>query len=722
MVSWRRVCVFLVALGVWREAPPAVCQEAATTEQQIEELSLEEMLETPVEVWTATKTVQPRTQAPAIITTVTRDQIEVLGFRSIGELLNHLLGFYVVDDHITPNVAVRGVSGGLYAESSIIKVLLDGHPIAFPPTSGNWLGPELIPLSAIDRVEIIRGPGSALYGADAFLGVINIETRDGESLNGANGWLAGGVAGHRPLVDADLSAGASWGRLDVMAAFRYARVDLTGLELPASSPAPSIPRYNFGERTAHGLDQTSWSAVSRVTLHYGAENQIGVFAYFSAMDRGGEFGSLFQLAHGFDEGGVFSENRISQRQLHTGLLWEHAFSPRVQLSVRGSYAQGQAGANNRLEVGNASYFVLRDFGFHAVNFDPHVVWSLLDDLRLVFGTNLAFDVERLPSRIGIAKRPFQALQPGQVIESVSLRQGSKSFINVGGYGQATWDVHPNWLSLTGGLRYDYHNIYGGKFSWRFGAVSSPLETLHFKLLYGTAFKAPSPLLLYAVPSGTGDVIGNEELEPQFVNTVEGQAAFEPWPWLNLTTGLVYNRLRDKTEFTQQGINEAARNVSRVETLSWESLVELKPLDWLSGQVSFELQHTTTEAGLSGYVGEVLSAARTVYPDYLIHSNLVIQPPPVPFRLAALVSYIGPRRASGNNVLLHGEPYTLPGYFRIGANLASPDIRLGRRGKRAIVFVLSAKNLSGAAGPDPGFSGIDYPLSPRTFLLQVNLSL
>src|SRR4051812_6240001 len=141
----------------------------------IEDIDLAYLLNTPDDVWTASRTHQKNYEAPAIVTTVTREQIEVWGYRSVAEVLDHLDGFYVVDDHSLPNLAVRGVSGGLYADSSIVKVLIDGHSLAFHSTGGNWLGPELVPLSAIERIEVVRGPASALFGADAFLGVINIK-------------------------------------------------------------------------------------------------------------------------------------------------------------------------------------------------------------------------------------------------------------------------------------------------------------------------------------------------------------------------------------------------------------------------------------------------------------------------------------------------------------------------------------------------------------------
>ena len=111
------------------------------------DLDLKTLLDPPVDVWAATKTNQSKDEAPAVITTVTREQIAVWGYRSLAELLSNQLGFYVVDDHVSPNLAVRGISGGLYADSSIVKILIDGHPVAFQSSGGNGLGPELIPLS-----------------------------------------------------------------------------------------------------------------------------------------------------------------------------------------------------------------------------------------------------------------------------------------------------------------------------------------------------------------------------------------------------------------------------------------------------------------------------------------------------------------------------------------------------------------------------------------------
>jgi iron complex outermembrane receptor protein len=701
---------------------PAAAQGPEEYEKVIDDLDLQTLLNTPLHVWTASKTEQRHTEAPAIITTVTQEQIAVWGYRTVAEVLSHVLGFYVIDDHITPNVAVRGSSGGLYSDSSVIKLLIDGHSVAFCSTGGNQLGPELIPLTAVDRIEIIRGPVSALYGADAFLGVVNIKTREGGTRNGALGWLSGGVVGEHGASDLDLTLGTARGKVDVLVAFRRNQQDLSGLELPASSPAPSIPIYNVGSRTARGLDQESYSAIATVTVRPAVGSSIKAFGYFSSMERGAEFGSLFQLASGTNARNTFSENRVSRWQLRSGLAWDQDLGPGLRLSLRGHYFQGGPRRDNRLEVGSEFYYVRRRFGFRGLDADSLLQWRPWESLRLAAGLSQFIDDEQLPSRIGVAKQPVEDVAAGQVIGAISVYQGRKVFLNSGAYLQGTWDAVGPALALTAGLRYDRHNLYGGQLSQRAGVVANPQPNLHAKLLHGSAFKAPSPLLLYAVPSASGDVIGNVDLRPQYVNTFELQVSWEPTTALSLSTDLAYSLLRDKTEFIQQGINKVARNVARAATLSWESLAELRYREWLRAHLSLELQRTLQRTVQGGYAGRVLGSVGCCYPAQMVHAGVAVQPPRWPVRTAISASFIGARRASENNVLLYGEPYHLPPYLLLDANISTSGFRVWRDPAQELSFSLVGKNLLGADGPTPGFSGVDYPLTPRSFFVQVNITL
>src|SRR5438046_1055527 len=83
-------------------------QEAGGSELELFELDRKVKV-----VLSATKTDRPAEEAPAIVEVVTRREILEWGYSSVAEVLSHIVGFYVIDDHILPNVAVRGVSGGL---------------------------------------------------------------------------------------------------------------------------------------------------------------------------------------------------------------------------------------------------------------------------------------------------------------------------------------------------------------------------------------------------------------------------------------------------------------------------------------------------------------------------------------------------------------------------------------------------------------------------------
>ena len=107
----------------------------------------------------------------------------------------------MIDDHVFIDVGIRGVHAGLRGMSRILKVLIDDHPVAFRPTSGSLLGLEMIPIRAIDRIELIRGPASALYGANAFLGVLQIVTRRGGDVRGGSLAARAGLDTHRDTIE-----------------------------------------------------------------------------------------------------------------------------------------------------------------------------------------------------------------------------------------------------------------------------------------------------------------------------------------------------------------------------------------------------------------------------------------------------------------------------------------------------------------------------------------
>jgi outer membrane receptor for ferrienterochelin and colicins len=151
----------------------------------LSELSIEDLMQIQVETVTgASKYQQLVTEAPASVTIITSDEIQQHQYRSLADILRNVRGFYVTYDRNYHYVGTRGfIRPGDY--NSRVLVLIDGHRLNDNIFGGALLGQEFpVDIDLIDRVEVIRGPGSALYGASAMFGVVNVITRLGNRAPG----------------------------------------------------------------------------------------------------------------------------------------------------------------------------------------------------------------------------------------------------------------------------------------------------------------------------------------------------------------------------------------------------------------------------------------------------------------------------------------------------------------------------------------------------------
>jgi outer membrane receptor for ferrienterochelin and colicins len=235
------------------------------------------------------------------------------------------------------------------------------------------------------------------------------------------------------------------------------------------------------------------------------------------------------------------------------------------------------------------------------------------------------------------------------------------------------------------------------------------------VLYASAYKAPSPLLLHATPYQVGDVVGNPKLKPQYVHSVEGNLSLK-WERFSATTGVAYNLLSDKAEFVQQGVNRTAENLSQIGSLSWETELRANYKEWVNGYVMAELQHTRRDLGMIGYQANLYGWRNVIYPPYIFRFGLRGKTPKVPLSASINGVLAGPRRSSDMNSLEAFGVYTLKPYLLLGASVSVNEIEFIK--DRETVFTFSAKNILGASGPDPGFAGIDYPLAASIFFLDI----
>src|ERR1051325_5522592 len=167
----------------------ALCARAADAganakPRDLTELPLEALMDIEVPtVYGASKFEQKATEAPSSITVISSDEIKRYGYRTLADVLQSVQGFHVSYDRNYAFLGTRGINLGDF--NSRVLLLVDGHRVNNNLTDGAFIDTAFIlDVDLIDRVEIVRGPGSVLYGNNAFFGVINVVTRNGAQLHG----------------------------------------------------------------------------------------------------------------------------------------------------------------------------------------------------------------------------------------------------------------------------------------------------------------------------------------------------------------------------------------------------------------------------------------------------------------------------------------------------------------------------------------------------------
>jgi iron complex outermembrane receptor protein len=179
------------ALALFTWSCLAVCAQAAQPVDPFD-LSLEQL--TTMEVRGVSKSVERELDAPAAVTVVTGDDIRAFGWRTLADVLNAAPGFFTYGDRAFNYVGVRGFAP-VESYNSRVLLLIDGFPSNETIYQQALIGNEMnFDLDLVDRIEIIPGPSSSVYGTNAFLGVINVILKNPSQVNsGAKAWVGSGA-------------------------------------------------------------------------------------------------------------------------------------------------------------------------------------------------------------------------------------------------------------------------------------------------------------------------------------------------------------------------------------------------------------------------------------------------------------------------------------------------------------------------------------------------
>ena len=167
-----------------QEDPEA--QSKKKPQQDLTEMSLEDLMK--VDITSVSKREQPLMDAPAAVTVIRGDDLRRTGATSIPESLRLVPGLFV--GHVDANKWVVGSRGFSDLFSDKLLVLIDGRSVYSPLFSGVFWTVQDVALEDVDRIEVIRGPGATVWGANAVNGVINIITKKAKDTQG--GLVSGG--------------------------------------------------------------------------------------------------------------------------------------------------------------------------------------------------------------------------------------------------------------------------------------------------------------------------------------------------------------------------------------------------------------------------------------------------------------------------------------------------------------------------------------------------
>ena len=442
------------------------------------DLSLDSLLKTRIS--TASKYDQVSTEAPSSVSIVTAEDIRNHGYRNLQEVLESVRGFYVSNDRNYPYLGARGF-GRPSDYNNRVLVLVDDHALNELVWGGAPIGTDLpLNLAAVERVEVVQGPGSSLYGTSAMFAVINIVMKSGNALDGADVRAGVGSAGERMASMAAGRALGARGQISGSALVtRSAGFDQYYREYDDPATHDGIARNADWERAGGALGSLTWAAL---TAHAG----------FKSRDKGVPTGQYET---------IFGDTRT---RTNDQLLWgdvglSHAWSGSLSGSAK-LYATHMKywGVLPHLPTDPA----YADLGVStATGLENMLTWEPNSRDRLTMGT----DVKRV-SRASYAVR----------LEDGSSQSDDAPFTVLSAFAQNDLQLLSR-TTLVAGLRVDRYSTAGSAVTPRLALLITPDAATTVKLLYGEAFRAPSPAEALLT---SGGYVANPGLAPERVRTTE----------------------------------------------------------------------------------------------------------------------------------------------------------------------------------------------------------
>jgi vitamin B12 transporter len=613
-----------LTLGLLLGAVPC----GASAQVQRDTVTLKEL------VVTADRDPTPLARTVAATTVITGDELRQRGGYFLSEALRQVPGAAVVSQGSDGGVTSLFLRGG---ESDYTKVLIDGVPVNQAGGSFNF---GLLSTDNIERIEIVRGPVSVLYGSDAVTGVIQVFTRKGA---GALRTELTGQAG-------------SHGSYAGSASIRGGTAEL--------SYSASLSRY--ATDGVYDFNSLFGNTVGSAALTARPDDRTAITLTARTGDNTLRFPTDFT-------GAVTDSNQLTRQNSQTlGLDLARRFSERAEVRLQlASHNQVDGAENNPDSPGDADFFFQSQGRSQRRSADARGLVQLSSMARVTVGGQV--EVEDL-REFSTTNDPFAATRN-----------------NLGLYGQSVFTPGRSTV-LNVGLRLEDNEEFGTHLTYRVGAVQGVSGGLRLRASIGSSFKEPSLRENFAQDAFE---VGNPELDPEQSRSWEVGLEQELADGrMTVAANYFDQRFTDLIQYLSTGVPDEPtyQNVSQATSRGVELIADLRPASWLAVTASYTyLETRVADAGTAGGTGSPFEEGKPLVRRPK-HSARIDARSRIADRASIGVSanYVG-QRADIDFTLFPSVRRTLPSYVALDAD-ASFDIRHGAGGRPGITATVRAENL------------------------------
>lgn len=476
----------------------------------------------------ATGSRQPLNKAPSAATVITAEQIASMGARTLTQALEAVPGLHVslnnLQNNYTPAYGMRGILTGTAPH---VLMMVNG----IPRTSVYLGNPDEmmveLPVDNIARIEVIRGPGSAIYGADAFAGTINVITKTASDVEGTSFGIG---TGSFESTDAWLQHGSRHDALDVAAYLRVGRSDgqrRNILDAFGRSGPLNVGHDDVDGQLDIGFDKFRWR--TSYTLRDNIGTAAGIAAALDPVGRARSERFSSDLSW---SDASFARDLSLTLQASFMYLTNEVATPLVVIpgGILPGFPDGMIGDPDKWERQSryAATAVYSGVAAHRLRFGVGH-----DDLE-IYRTRERKNFTQIPGPLPTPLPMYQA-DGANLFLAPHARHLNYAYL------QDEWSFARDW-TLTSGIRRDTYSDFGGTTNPRLALVWAARHDLTTKLMYGTAFRAPSFIELYA--TGNPVAMGNPSLTPERIRTLEAAISWQPRHDLHTSVSLFQHRISD----------------------------------------------------------------------------------------------------------------------------------------------------------------------------------